>query len=176
MADRRKADPLCGVVSKICNGYCFIRNTDWCSSNGSLSSSNGSRNTFRQLPDGFTHKTCFNRAEWSSLSLYQSVGYFAEVVKRAHSGDIKMHVTSAWLVDEEQDGTRTRRWVVDEEEEVEEDEDGGVDGKEEEDVGEEDEDDEVYLRRFERSQSAAVTAPWKRRRLNADDGPDFTGC
>jgi len=87
-----------------------------------------------------------------------------------------MHVTSAWLVDEEQDGTRTRRWVVDEEEEVEEDEDGGVDGKEEEDVGEEDEDDEVYLRRFERSQSAAVTAPWKRRRLNADDGPDFTGC
>ena len=65
-----------------------------------------------------------------------------------------MHVTSAWLVDEEQDGTRTRRWVVDEEEEVEEDED-----------------DEVDQVDGKRRQSAAVTAPSKRRRLNADDGP-----
>ena len=68
-----------------------------------------------------------------------------------------MHVTSAW--------------VVDEEEEVEEDEDDEVDGEEEEDVGEEDEDDEVDQVDGKRRQSAAVTAPSKRRRLNADDGP-----
>ena len=155
MADRRKkADPLCGVVSGILNGYCFIESTDM------GSSSNESRNTFSQLPDAFAHKTCFNREEWSSLSLYQSVEYFAEVVKRAHSGDLKMHVTRAWVVKEKEvEEEKDEDDEVDEEEHAKEEEEEQYHVEEDE----YDEDREPPPKRRRHCVAPGVKAPpWRR--------------
>ena len=118
--DKSKSAPLCGVVSGVHKRYCFIKNTD-CRHPYQENPRNSDRmSTFTQLPDAFAHETCFNAEEWPFVSIGYTVRYFAEVVKRAHSGALKMHVTSAWV-----------EQVEDEEEEEEEEEQGEEEMEEE---------------------------------------------